>query len=512
MVDAVVMKILHAHSFARTSAQAMSVLSSLLTRYLVLLASACGQFSELAGRSSLSAHDLVACLEELGTNLDELGEYCGTEGAELSRYASSSAKRLDDLADFRGTISLVCFTLINPFYFIGYLGEGRVPHDDPIPLHYAPLVEDVAIVDGVVEDGQESDDELSDPGGSVSVDVVDRFTEPLSYRAHPIASFTPDFLPPFPDASQPRSPSPTPAPHAVKMERPTSPLPQHITSITAGDYFIQVPYSESVLAGTPSWHLPTPSATRTSKHTPPRFPTPSTQQALLAAYHHVLTHPVSQPGPPNPSKHKVAMTLLSQVQHNTRWDTPSTLYANVVPCPPRITSIGPSYPVAHSALEDIRSAKDADKESDKRPMLPPAPPRPVFSNDKPVFLASQQSSRLPELARQVLPGPVLSRTSRLTHPPVLQRGSQKLYYGPGVPAPWNSSVVSAAQGGKGEDGGMTNGQDASSFTLPDAQMFATWDYETKQYKEPLGTGRRGRVSATPLVSLSSLGRPSKAGT
>lgn len=72
-------------------------------------------------------------------------------------------------------------------------------------------------------------------------------------------------------------------------------------------------------------------------------------------------------------------------------------------------------------------------------------------------------------------------------------------------------TTSGAQGGKGgEDGGTVNGQDASSFTLPDAQMFATWDYETKQYSEPLGAGRRGRASA-PIVSLSSLGR-SKVGT
>ncbi|KAN0078255.1 hypothetical protein V8E55_010312 [Tylopilus felleus] len=497
IVDAVVMKILHAHSFARTSAQAVSVLSNLLTRYLVLLASACGQFSELAGRSNLSVHDLVACLEELGTNVDELAECC-TEGVELSRYASSSAKRLDDLADFRG-----------------YLEEGFIPADDPIPLHYAPLAKDVVLIDGVVEDCEESDDELSDPPEFVPVAAVDRFTEPLSYREHPTASFLPDFLPPFPDASQPQSPSPTPAPHAVKMERPPSPLPQHITSISAGDYLMQVPYSESVLASTPSWHLPSqPSAIRTSKPPPPRFPTPSTQQALLAAYHHILTHPVSQPGPPNPAKHKVAMALLSQIQNNARWDAPSTLYANVAPCPPRVASIGPSYPIAHSTLEDSRPAKDVDKELDKRPMLPPAPPRPVFTNDKPVYLASQQASRLPELARQVLPGPVLSRTTRLTHPPVLQRGSQKLYYGPGVPAPWNSSLsMSAAQGGKGgEDGGATNGQDASSFTLPDAQMFATWDYEMKQHNEPLGAGRRGRTSTAPIVSLSSLGRPSKVGT
>lgn len=403
IIDSVVMKILHAHSFARTSAQAMSVLSNLLTRYLVLLASACGQFSELAGRSRLSVHDLGACIEELGTNLDELSEYCNTEGIELSRYGSSSAKRLDDLADSRGMIHLVHFTFIDMFCSVGYLAEGLVSEDHPIPLNYAPLLEDIPVVDGVAEDGEESDEELSDAGGSSPAEVVDWFSEPLSYREHPIAPITPDFLPPFPDASQPLSPSPTPAPHAVKMERPPSPLPQHITSITAGDYLIQVPYSESVLANTPSWHLPSQaSVTRTSKPQPPRFTTPSTQQALLAAYHHILTHPVSQPGPLNPAKHKVAMALLSQVQHNTRWDTPSTLYANVVPCPPRIAPIAPSYPIANSALE-VRSGKDIDKDSDKRPMLPLAPPRPVFSNDKPVFLASQQSSRLPELSRQVLP-------------------------------------------------------------------------------------------------------------
>ncbi|KAG9312596.1 hypothetical protein JVU11DRAFT_6993 [Chiua virens] len=501
IVDSVVMKILHTHSFARTSAQALSVLSNLLTRYLLLLASACGQFSELAGRSKLSAHDLVACLEELGTNLDELGEYCSTEGVELSRYASSSVKRLDDLADFRG-----------------YLEEGLIPDDDPIPLHYTPVLEDGPIADGVAEDAEDSDDELNDrdAGQSLPLAAINRFSEPLSYREHATASFLPDFLPPFPDATRPQSPSPTPAPgpNAVKIERPPSPLPQHITSITAGDYLLQVPYSDSVLANTPSWHLPTQNSTRrTSKPQPPRLPIPSTQQALLAAYHHILTHPVSQPGPPNPAKHKVAMALLSQIQHNPRWDAPSTLYANAVPCPPRVAPIGPSYPIAHGVLEEIRSGKD-DKDADKRPMLPPAPPRPVFSNDKPVFLSSQQSSRLPELSRQVLPGPVLSRTTRLTHPPILQRGSQKLHYGSGVPAPWNSSLsMSATQGGKGgEDGGTHHGQDASSFTLPDAHMFATWDYEAKHHQEPLGAGRRGRGSAAPIVSLSSLGRPSKVGT
>lgn len=108
VLDSVIIKILHSHSFARTSSQASSVLSNLLSRYLALVASACGQYAELAGRSKLSVHDMVVCLDELGTNVDELSEYCSTEGIELSRYVSSSAKRLDDLADIRGIFSFTC--------------------------------------------------------------------------------------------------------------------------------------------------------------------------------------------------------------------------------------------------------------------------------------------------------------------------------------------------------------------------------------------------------------------
>jgi histone H3/H4 len=120
ILDSVVIKILHAHSFARTSSQATSVISNLLSRYLVLVASACGQYAELAGRSKLSVHDLIACLGELGTNPDELSEYMSTEGVELSRYASSSAKRLDDLADMRGMSIFVHFAYTNPFCRLSY--------------------------------------------------------------------------------------------------------------------------------------------------------------------------------------------------------------------------------------------------------------------------------------------------------------------------------------------------------------------------------------------------------
>ncbi|KAG1736221.1 hypothetical protein EDB19DRAFT_1722347 [Suillus lakei] len=426
ILDSVILKILHAHNFSRSSSQASIVLANLVSRYLVLLSSVCGNYAELSGRSRISVWDVLSSLEGIGVNLEELDEYCVSEGKDLGRYASSSARRLDDLSEFRG-----------------YLQEGH--EDDAIPfLDPQPLSDDFDDFD----------------------DIFDRST-------------TPDFLPPLPDdTSRPRSVSPAPTPHPVKFEKLPSLVPQHITSNTVSDYVTQVDYSESVLASVPEWHLPSrPPASVIPRRQPPHLPTPQTAQALLQAYHHILTHPVPPPGPPNPLKHKVATALLSQ-------------------------SSAPSYPVAQSTLDDIRSGKD-EKESNNKLIFPSAPPRPVFSADKPVFLVSQQSSRLPDLARQILPPSVLARTTRLAHPPVLQRGNQKLYYGTGVSAPWNSSASGAPTGAKGKEEGTANGRsnEPPTFTLPDAQMFATWDFEAKRPQETLMV-RRGRGVPGSGVTLS----------
>jgi len=97
---------------------------------------------------------------------------------------------------------------------------------------------------------------------------------------------------------------------------------------------------------------------------------------------------------------------------------------------------------------------------------------------------------------------VLARTLRLAHPPVLQRGNQKLYYGTGVSAPWNSSASGAPPGANGRDESAANGRgnEPLTFTLPDAQMFATWDFEAKRPQEPLVV-RRGRGASGLTLSM-----------
>lgn len=44
----------------------------------------------------------MCALDELGVSMDELHEYCGTEGDELARYSGQCAKRQEDLSEFKG--------------------------------------------------------------------------------------------------------------------------------------------------------------------------------------------------------------------------------------------------------------------------------------------------------------------------------------------------------------------------------------------------------------------------
>lgn len=103
-----------------------------------------------------------------------------------------------------------------------------------------------------------------------------------------------------------------------------------------------------------------------------------------------------------------------------------------------------------------------------------------------VTLVSRRLASQPQLYK---------RAARLGHPPVLMRGSQKLVYGPAVPAPWNSSMPPPTPAGPGAS--LANGKPAGAETkdakegtkVPDARLFATWDYEQKHFWEPLPIAR-----------------------
>ena len=103
LLESATQRTLHAHAFSRSSTQASSVLTDLLSRYLTLLTSTCAKYAQHAGRSGLTIHDAVGALSELGVGVEELSGYCATEGRELNRYALYSARRVEDLHEFKCT-------------------------------------------------------------------------------------------------------------------------------------------------------------------------------------------------------------------------------------------------------------------------------------------------------------------------------------------------------------------------------------------------------------------------
>ncbi|KAF8259692.1 hypothetical protein EI94DRAFT_1750881 [Lactarius quietus] len=550
LLENVVLKTLHAHSFTRSSSQASLVLSDLLSRYIVLLATTCSQYAQHAGRFNLTVRDAMSALDELGVSMDELHEYCGTEGDELARYSAHSAKRQEDLSEFKAS-----------------LAAGLPVKRESIPLVWAPLpesyLEDVEDEDEDEEDEGEYGDgdiEMADVAVSeddyvppIPPDVGGRQMTPARPPSTPPLPLSPVSNPTSPTRKRPRTESWKPPPHIPSFLPPfpverSSPEPEflslpppgepssstqllpsraepaaplaRVSSTNPADYTTIVPYSLSNLASTPEWHLPStlrdPRMAVDAMST--QLPIPQIQPSLLGAYHHILTHPPpANPNVANPSRHRVAMVLLSQAEKNPHWEHADSLYASVAPNGPTLAPVGPSYAIPISvatAAEEKDNNKDGKKEDekDKKLNLPGAAPRPIGTQERIVPLVSHQTSRIPELAREALSGAVLSRITRLSHPAVLQRGSEKLTYGPGVPAPWNSDkssvpipVPSMVKGKEQLTNGLTNGKGKDGEkepVLPDARLFATWEHEQKSFREPLTVPRRARQGSVH-TSLSS---------
>lgn len=99
---------------------------------------------------------------------------------------------------------------------------------------------------------------------------------------------------------------------------------------------------------------------------------------------------------------------------------------------------------------------------------------------------------------------VLNRTTKLYPPPPLVSASgEKLKYGLGVPAPWNSSSSSA--GGDTKDKAKDNPNakeidEKDTTSLPDAHLYATWNYETHDFRQPIPPHmrNRGRVGSSTI--------------
>ncbi|KAJ7468545.1 hypothetical protein FB451DRAFT_1091994 [Mycena latifolia] len=441
LLEAATHRSIHAAAFSRSSSHASAVLTDLLSRYISLLASTAAKYAQHSGRTTVTCTDALEALDDLGFGLQDLIDYI-PEAKELSRYAIYSQRRVEELNEFKTQL-------------------GRNDRDDAFPLEYAPY------------DGEDDDEEILDEEeGEADIEAP----PPKRQRTLDWDGHIPDFLPPFPvvtDAVEsPRAESPHPMPPPLQSAAPL--VPQlTATSTSAADYVLQVPYAESSLADVPEWHLP-----GAPPHIPPRPPAPATtftvspELALYKAFHHILKNPQREIASSNPARHRVAMALLTHTQLVPRWELPDTMYAGSTPAPPRTWPIVPTFAVPIA---------------DPSPAMPrrfPPTHRTVAAPDRLAPLVGSQGSRIPELARRVLPPPIYARVTRLAHPPPLTRGTTLLKYGPGVPAPWNAPEE--------KDKDVTKERDAREAKIPDARVYATWEYETKDYRT---VSRRPRLQA-----------------
>ena len=219
----------------------------------------------------------------------------------------------------------------------------------------------------------------------------------------------PCFLPPFPVEKSSLEPDTLSLPPPGEPSSSTQLLPSKIepaaslnrvSSANPADYTTIVPYSLSSLASTPEWHLPsTWRESRAPVDPPPtQLPVPQIQPSLLGAYHHILTHPPpANPNAANPSRHRLAMVLLDQAQKNPHWEPADSLYAATASNSPTVAPVGPSFAIPISLSEEKK-----EDEKDKKFNLPGAAPRPIGTQERIVSLASNQTSRIPELAREAL--------------------------------------------------------------------------------------------------------------
>ena len=95
---------------------------------------------------------------------------------------------------------------------------------------------------------------------------------------------------------------------------------------------------------------------------------------------------------------------------------------------------------------------------------------------------------------------------------------EKFHYGQAIPAPWNSSADSQIacigktkeKNGKGkandeEDDKRHDQKDKEDNALPDAMLFATWDWETHDFRQSIPHHKHSRMGSLNLHSFSNSG-------
>src|SRR5258708_7653967 len=136
-----IVRTLYSQGFTKSSAQTVAVLTDLVDRYLKLLVASCADFAYHAGQPSVNVYDALLAMEELGTTLDDVRDYCDAEAKDTQKYTATLPKSSQELADLKGISNCFHPSLHNSSFVSGNLRAGlRIDRSDAISLkwHRAP--------------------------------------------------------------------------------------------------------------------------------------------------------------------------------------------------------------------------------------------------------------------------------------------------------------------------------------------------------------------------------------
>ena len=488
-----IVRVLYSQGFTKSSTHTVAVLTDILDRYLKLLVASCADCAHHAGRPSVNAYDTLLAMEEMGTTLDDLRDYCDAEAKDTQKYTATLPKSAQELTDLTGMSNNFIFLCATADSHSDYLHTGlQIERSVTIPLkwQYAPTPD------------LDSHDDITETIDSVASSPMP--ITPIQYSPPPISNSPldtsldllpkplcigpdgppeiPEFMPPLPVLINPEDPVAEPPP---PPEPEPIPEDDSVPSIPA-DYKVPAPYELSKLLARGPWHLP-------------QAPVPLNQNPDLAAstteelFTALSSIKPESTLPTNPGRHKISMNFLGMTPG--RYNTPDTLFAQArhpvlhpnAPYPTYVVPIAPNL---------------------KNPLpVPPSLSKPVGVHPPIAFATTSTSSRISKVgqyllsvssgftsgytqAHNILQKPVQQRVKRLAPPPALERDRQPLVYNAPIDAPWNTTIPTA------------NGTPSSAHPIvADCKLRATWDWTAKEPTDPPLSRRPGKPATASTNAL-----------
>jgi histone H3/H4 len=108
-----IVRTLYSQGFTKSSTHTVAVMTDLLDRFLKLLVAPCADYAHHAGRHSVNVYDALLAMEEIGTTLDDMRDYCDAEAKDTQKYTATLPKSAQELVELKGRLGCLFF-LIQP--------------------------------------------------------------------------------------------------------------------------------------------------------------------------------------------------------------------------------------------------------------------------------------------------------------------------------------------------------------------------------------------------------------